>query len=1433
MNSAPVDSVQRIYSANEDNLAFGTGFLIHHDEKYSYYVTCAHVVEAVGRDRILDPILIGGEKASVVAKGSPDGPDDLAVLATLRQPKRPALLLIDGRQVDRPSPVQGVEKPIDVCGCTTDGTNYRIMPVRAALGPRGRCEGPSSSTSVDCWDLKNPDHPLEPGYSGAPVIDVESGRVFAVAVVANRSGGQPIGVSIAALPAIWGKQMPQGLLDIKGLFASDYNFKNSIRGKTSRVVRAFRISDGQYVALKIPLDPRDPALQGRLFTAARLAGRLRHPDIIHVHGIGKGPEDGYFLAMDLENGSSLQEQLEKEQISLGMAVKIAVAVSRAIQHANENRIVRGDLTPSKVLFTEDGRILVTGFGLAKELGQPGVDPRTDVHSLGRLLYWLLCGHAPDAERGVGATAHRFPPSPSRFRKEVPESLEAICLKCLRDDSAEPYRSAREVREALEHWQRGNVASAQGPEAVAPGVFWPVGRESEIETVVQALESGTNVAITGIAGVGKSTILDFAIRRLARRVPAYTVCHVRRLSQWRGEEGQNELLGKLITHVDTEAKLESARPEIRFNQAREMIRGRRIALAVDGADSKESQETIQTIRQELPALPIAVTSRNADWEGFEPVRVVGLPREDGVKLYKTKFGGIAGCEEAVAEICDRCGGHPMLITLLAVDAANQGCSPSEMLAYLKHGRIAINREIERRFDSVRAHLSKRCQRVFSVVGALDTTTIRSDLIKGLARVTGDDLKLMENQGLIRVHADGLCVTVHEFVRACSRDLMEREKESPRSLFRRTADLLANVTGLFARDPRLRIARYYLEFLRARRNGTPAKLAEIDGEWENILSLIDNLPHPRLVLALVDEIIGDHFDDPNGYVPRRRKTGDLRARHQRLRELADEVGGLLAARVEKNLGHFFYWHGDHDEAEPLFLRARERYEEAEDIAGIAATTWLLGYLADDENRYQDADTFYREGTRLVEQKLPEDTKLAAVGHHLIGCTLYHQGLFEKAREEFLAARDLVERSPDDHLLARIDRRLGSVALHLGDLDGAEKKLREVAQLVAKLERPRDAARIARHLGMVYWHRNKLEEAEEFLEQATKGFNDYDAPRGRGYTYLGWAMVRRKQERFAAAKQLCAKSLEIAKQTKSLYGEAAAYEEFANVLADEGAPTEEVYPKLRRARNVFTVIRHRRADALTERLKKGNAMDPNFPQPLEGVLFDLMDTLAYLTPGIYEHVQENMAGQLGVSLERFQWAWANSRKDASTGVFTTTEQRIRWVARTLGVPFSDDPVSSGMCRKMVAQEESLWRDNVKLYDGTVPLLKTVRRRGLRVAIVSNGPVAMACLAETLGLSDLVDQFVLSCQTGALKPQREIYEEALDRLGLETAHCVFVGDGNDRELDGAREVGLYTVKRKTEGCEHGYINLDNQSLDWDSEVDSLQELQSLFEPGSESDSA
>src|SRR5262245_12258326 len=203
----------------------------------------------------------------------------------------------------------------------------------------------------------------------------------------------------------------------------DYELLEELgRGGMGVVYRARQVSLQRAVAVKVLLQGpfADERSVLRFRAEATSAARLRHPNIVAIHEIGEC-EGRLFFSMDCVSGESLAQLLRKELYLPGRrAARLLEKVARAVHYAHQQGILHRDLKPSNVLLGPDGEPHVTDFGLAKQLtgdseltmtgqvvGSPNYMPpeqaearhddvgvRSDVYSLGAMLYHLITGRAP-------------------------------------------------------------------------------------------------------------------------------------------------------------------------------------------------------------------------------------------------------------------------------------------------------------------------------------------------------------------------------------------------------------------------------------------------------------------------------------------------------------------------------------------------------------------------------------------------------------------------------------------------------------------------------------------------------------------------------------------------------------------------------------------------------------------------------------------------------------------------------------------------------------------------------------------------------------------------------------------------------------------------------------------------------------------------------
>lgn len=254
------------------------------------------------------------------------------------------------------------------------------------------------------------------------------------------------------------------------------------RGGMGRVYRAIQEPLGREVALKV-LDPRyagdaDPDFQIRFFLEASTAAKLTHPNTVTIFDYGKTQDEIFFIAMELVEGPTLAATLKRNgALEPRRAVHIAVQIARSLREAHQLGVIHRDLKPANVILTrhgdEDSFVKVLDFGLVKDLrrdedlteqglfmGSPKymspeqiqggeVDERTDIYSLGVILYAMLSGRVPfDGGSQVQTLmAHLEAEVPELRRPDdqsLPVELTQLVLRCLRKDPEDRFRSMSEL-----------------------------------------------------------------------------------------------------------------------------------------------------------------------------------------------------------------------------------------------------------------------------------------------------------------------------------------------------------------------------------------------------------------------------------------------------------------------------------------------------------------------------------------------------------------------------------------------------------------------------------------------------------------------------------------------------------------------------------------------------------------------------------------------------------------------------------------------------------------------------------------------------------------------------------------------------------------------------------------------------------------------------
>jgi len=258
------------------------------------------------------------------------------------------------------------------------------------------------------------------------------------------------------------------------------------QGGMGQVWKAWDTKLARWTALKF-LTLTDPASQKRFEREAKLAARLRHPNICAIYEVGED-KGRHFIAMEFVDGVSLG----KANLTSRQAPEVISKLARALEEAHKEGVIHRDLKPDNLMITKAGRPYVMDFGLAKTIeaesslsvsgdimGTPAfmspeqargegdtLDGRADVYSLGATLYTLLTGEKPFQGRTsmeiVIRVINQEPPPPSRLKPGISPALDAVVLKAMEKDRERRYPTAAEFADDLDRFLANQDVRARPP-----------------------------------------------------------------------------------------------------------------------------------------------------------------------------------------------------------------------------------------------------------------------------------------------------------------------------------------------------------------------------------------------------------------------------------------------------------------------------------------------------------------------------------------------------------------------------------------------------------------------------------------------------------------------------------------------------------------------------------------------------------------------------------------------------------------------------------------------------------------------------------------------------------------------------------------------------------------------------------------------------------
>jgi len=303
--------------------------------------------------------------------------------------------------------------------------------------------------------------------------------------------------------------------DLIGKTLGPYRILEQIgAGGMATVYKAYQPSMDRYVAVKILphyLSTQDEQFLKRFQREARAIARLEHPHILPVHDYGEAGGVTYIAMRYIEAGT-LKQHLAKGPLPLNEINRLIGQVGSALDYAHRLGVIHRDVKPGNVLIDNQGNAFLTDFGLARmmetsqELTGSGVgvgtpaymspeqgqgvkaDHRSDLYSLGVILYEMVTGHVPfEAETPMAVMLKHITdplPLPRAVRPDVPEAIERVILKALAKAPADRFQTAAEMVQALGVASR--KANAAEPERPSAPMAAPAREDVSLMTRVQRI-----------------------------------------------------------------------------------------------------------------------------------------------------------------------------------------------------------------------------------------------------------------------------------------------------------------------------------------------------------------------------------------------------------------------------------------------------------------------------------------------------------------------------------------------------------------------------------------------------------------------------------------------------------------------------------------------------------------------------------------------------------------------------------------------------------------------------------------------------------------------------------------------------------------------------------------------------------------------------------